>query len=383
MKRNTNDRSIPEAFPPGEDVREELEARGWTQLDLAAIIDRPASVVNDIISGRRSITAETAALLGRAFNTSAQFWLNLQAAYNLAMTDAKSDDAVERRRRLYEKAPMRDILRRGWIENSSNIDILEQQLCQILEIDNIDSEVKIRHAARKSTTYDTTSSAQIVWLMRAKHLAKTLTVENRFSLRTMNRLLRELALLREYAEDIHNIPRLLSRYGIRFLVVEHLPKSKIDGACFWLNKQSPVIVLSMRYDRIDYFWFSLAHELGHVRNKDGILNPIIDTDLVGDEEVPAHVKPMMEKKADMFAIDYLMDQEALTDFINRHDPIYSKRDIIGFARTVCVHPGIVVGQMHPRGRNVIPFTHFRAMLEKIRSIITESALTDGWGYTIS
>ena len=72
-----------EVFPPGDFVREELEARGWTQDDLAEILGRPQRLVSEVITGKRAITAETAKGLGEAFGTSAQFWMNLEAAHRL------------------------------------------------------------------------------------------------------------------------------------------------------------------------------------------------------------------------------------------------------------------------------------------------------------
>jgi HTH-type transcriptional regulator / antitoxin HigA len=72
-----------EAFPPGEHLREELEARGWTQSDLARIIGRPVQAVNEIVNGRKRITAETAKEIAMALGTSAQVWINLQVSYDL------------------------------------------------------------------------------------------------------------------------------------------------------------------------------------------------------------------------------------------------------------------------------------------------------------
>ena len=72
-----------EVFPPGEFLREELEARGWTQDDLAAILGRTTTTVNQIIGGQRSITPATARGLAAALGTTPQFWLNLESAYQL------------------------------------------------------------------------------------------------------------------------------------------------------------------------------------------------------------------------------------------------------------------------------------------------------------
>jgi HTH-type transcriptional regulator/antitoxin HigA len=75
-----------EMFRPGEFLANELEARGWTQSEFAGIIRRPAKLVNEIISGRKSITPETAREFAAALGTSAQYWLNLESAYQLWKT---------------------------------------------------------------------------------------------------------------------------------------------------------------------------------------------------------------------------------------------------------------------------------------------------------
>ena len=71
------------AVPPGEIIREELEARGWSQEKLAAEMGRPYQALNAIINGHKKITADTAIDLGDAFGTSAVYWMNLEAAYQL------------------------------------------------------------------------------------------------------------------------------------------------------------------------------------------------------------------------------------------------------------------------------------------------------------
>ena len=87
-----NFRKSAEAFPPGDYIREELAARGWTQADLAKIIGRTQPAVNEMVTGKRGITPESALALAAAFGTSAEFWLNLQMIYSLAhaATDVKS-----------------------------------------------------------------------------------------------------------------------------------------------------------------------------------------------------------------------------------------------------------------------------------------------------
>jgi len=170
---------------------------------------------------------------------------------------------------------------------------------------------------------------------------------------------------------------LLAEYGIRFLVIEPLHNCRIDGATIWLNEDSPIIALSLRYDRIDAFWFTLLHEFTHVVYEDAS----IDDDLCGDGQLPSIAKVDTERKADVEASNTLVPIEKLNSFILRVSPLYSKTRIIQFAHTMQIHPGIIVGQLQHRGE--IGYSANREMLAKIRDIVANSALTDGWGRRIA
>jgi HTH-type transcriptional regulator/antitoxin HigA len=369
-----------EAFAPGEYIREEIEARGWSQLDLAEILGRPPQAVSEIITGKRSITPEMARLLGDAFGTSAQLWLNLESSYQLSRVSSK-DDSVARKAQLYEIAPLKDMQRRGWIVASSNIEVVEAQVLDYYGIAKLGDEIYFHHAARKSTDYSTITPAQLAWFYRCRHLAKAITVAKRFSSGSFAPCLKQLLALRKTVDEVRHVPKVLSDAGIRFLIVEPLPQTKIDGVCFWLDDASPVIALTLRVDRIDWFWHTLMHEMGHVKEHEGKDRPTIDTELVGSDAQPFDQKNDSEKAADSFAVNSLVDQAKLSDFVLRVRPLFSKVKIGAFAARQHVHPGIVVGQLHHN--KVFDYRYHRNFLDKIKHIITETALTDGWGNSIS
>lgn len=367
-----------EVFPPGEFIREELESRGWTQDDLAEILGRPLRLVNEIITGKRGITPETAKGLGEAFGTSAQLWMNLESGYRLSLAGS-AQDMVARRAALYAQAPIRIMIKRCWIENSSNVEVLGKRLEDFFTLSDKKQRAQLLACtARKSTSYyQEITPLQRAWLLRAYHLANVVSVNN-YTKAHLPNVFAELKTFLPNPEDIRRIPKLLADAGVKLIIIEPLPQSKIDGVSFWPDG-SPVIALSLRYDRIDWFWHTLVHELIHIKNEDGKNNDrfAIDSELVGEERKPNDSRPAYEIETDRLTIDYLVPQKELDNFIARTQPLYFKDKIIGFANRIRVHPGIVIGQL--QYRKEISYAHNREMLIKIRNIITDSALTDGWG----
>ena len=95
MNQNIKSR-IP--FPhPGETLREDfLKPLAMSVNKLALDLRVPATRPSEIVHGRRGITADTAFRLGRYFNTTALFWLNLQSSYDLAMVSSNKGREIER-----------------------------------------------------------------------------------------------------------------------------------------------------------------------------------------------------------------------------------------------------------------------------------------------
>lgn len=75
---------------PGEILADELQEIGVTPTELARQINVPANRVTQIIHGRRGITGDTALRLGHWFGNTAQFWLNLQSAYDIRVAQEKA-----------------------------------------------------------------------------------------------------------------------------------------------------------------------------------------------------------------------------------------------------------------------------------------------------
>ena len=168
-----------EVFPPGEFIRDELEARGWTQTDLAEILGRPLKAVSEILTGRRAITPETAKGLGEAFGVDPQFWMNLESTYRLSRVKDHGSE-VSRRAKLYGAAPVTDMIRRHWINGASDIDSLEREVLGFFGVRDVDeiALLPLTATARMSTSHDETTPPQQAWFCRAHQIASTLQVSH-------------------------------------------------------------------------------------------------------------------------------------------------------------------------------------------------------------
>jgi HTH-type transcriptional regulator/antitoxin HigA len=364
--------------PPGEIVRLLIELAGWTQAEFALIIGRSKRNVSDVVLGRFGITPEMAIALGAAFGTNPRDWLMLDGQYRLSL--AASDTAeIEKRAKLFTLGPLREMQRRGWIKTTDDVDELESELELFFDHKPGDPENKLLSVAAKRTiTLPKLTPAESAWCFRAKRLASTLLAPP-FAEGRLTKAKSELRRLASHPKEARYLSEVLSDYGIRFVVVEPLAGVRIDGATFW-DEIGPVVAVSLRHDRVDGFWFTVMHEFSHVFNGDAIS---VDCGMVdGLTGVLVRLADNeAEDRADKEAAESLIPAKELDSFINRVGPLYTKDRVVQFANRIRIHPGIIVGQL--QYRNEIGYASMRDQLVKVREVVTSTALTDGWGHTIS
>lgn len=357
--------------PPGEYIDDELKARNWSQADLATILGRPLPTVNEIINAKRAILPEMAVALGRAFANSPELWAHREAAYRLSLVN-QSDSETSLRARLYEMAPVKDMQKRGWLKQTQSVSEMEQELCRFFGVNSIDEELQLHALARKTFKKEEFSTTQRVWLVRAAKLASVLKTRQ-FDRQVFEKALPELRKQATKPDRSRFVPVILAELGVRFVILEALPKSQIDGAAFFLDEDpsKPVIALSLRSDRMDSFWHTLGHEIRHILHNDQLS---LDISLVG--ETRETVFNEIEQRADNEAAEWLIPKRELESFILRAKPYYAKDKIAQFAARMGVHPSIVVGQLQHRG--IISWRQHRDFHEKVADHVTSTSMTDGW-----
>lgn len=365
---------------PGEFIREELEARGWSQRDLAYILSVPEQAVNLIIAGKRGISPEMAKALGDAFDVSSDYFANLQQAYEMANA-RNPDPSISRRAHLQSVYPIREMIRREWFENT-DIDLLEAQVMRFFAVNDLSNVPCLAYAAKKAD-YSETTPVQLAWLFRVRQIASEMPVRP-YSEKKLRELVSALPRYTTDPEEVRHIPRALSEHGIRYAIVETLPKANIDGVSFWLGNNSPVIGMTTRHDRIDNFWFVLRHEIEHILRKDGrgdaLSADLVDVELEGDRASTDERLPIEERQANAAAADFCVPTDELDSFYLRKHPFISERDVLGFSGRIQRHPGIVVGLLQRKMERYDWLARYKV---KIRQYLVGNSIMDGWGVAAS
>lgn len=366
---------------PGVFIQEELDARDWSQTDLAYILNMSLSQLNQILNGKRSISIDLSVLLGDAFDVSADFFVNLQRMYDLSHAKA-ADPGVKTRANWVKSFPIREMLRRGWIEDT-DAELLDIQMMRFFGTNSVNDipyfggQESIPHAAKKSS-YDDITPVQLVWLHRVRTIAKEMNCL-RYKKEKLIAALPDIRAHMNDRDDFSQIPQLLWDCGVRLVIVEALSGGKMDGVCTWINDE-PVIGLSLRQDRPDNLCFVIRHEIEHILQEDGKGLNYSHVD-VFDPDRKEVTLPKEEIRADKAAAEYLLPQSKLQSFMARKGQYISENDVRALAARHQIHPAIIVGQIqYQRHRNgdKRAYGWLRKYLTSVKDCFADWDYCDGW-----
>ncbi len=343
---------------PGAVLRRELDARGWSQKDLAEIIGRPEQAISEIVQGTKRITPETALELGEALGTSAELWVNLESKYRLRLAEreggaAARERTIAKRAKIYRFVPVREMAKRGWIELGESIESMERAVCGFLGIASLDEEPALAASFRHSQARRPEPGPQLAWVKRVEAVARGKKVP--FSRAALERAIPRVLECARRPEDAARALDLVAALGVGVAVVPHLPQSYVDGVAYYGDSR-PVIGLSLRYDRIDAFWFSLMHELAHLASGDKVAHLDVAEQEGGSDRV--------ESVANRRAGDWLVDPEKYREFVAARRGRFSAGAVHTFAASIGRHPGIIVGRL--QHEELIPYSSFRNVLVPVR-----------------
>lgn len=248
----------------------------------------------------------------------------------------------------WDQFPVKEMFRRNWFKESPGsleaAVINAEELVREFVTDSIDSPVQAFARQRVRAGGNVNPYALLAWQCRVIALAKKQSIKNKYKQNTITKdWLTKLAKLSRVDDWKKKVIDYLQNSGIRLVVESHLPNTYLDGAAILLFDGSPVIGMTLRYDRIDNFWFVLFHELVHIIKhlQKGEIESIFD-----DLDVEAGD---IEQDADKQAGEILVPENKWDTALPRY--LRSEDSIRDFAQELHVHPAIVAGKIRREAGN--------------------------------
>lgn len=330
-------------FGPGYFIKEQMEYRQWGQEDLAEVMGITTKHLNKILQDNQPISLDMAKVLSEVFETSPQYWLNLDANYRLWLSGEKTEKEAqaEIRAKIFERMPIRDMIHKKWIPDFSNFEALYKNVAAFWGVEKLDFEAWDRMfaplLARKSESFDQYKAAYTyTWYHKAMQVAESYKV-NTYNPEHLQEVYNRIHLYSIAEDGINTFISDLEQAGVVFFVLPHLQKTYLDGAAFFIHK-TPVIVYTARYKRIDNFWFTVAHEISH------ILYHFKDCDTLYLDNFTDKERSEIEKDADNKASVVLKLKEVFEALKPRLNYL-TKQSILDCAARFKVHPSIIIGKL--------------------------------------
>ncbi len=319
-----------------------MDQTGMTPRDLVPFIGSRAKV-SEVLSGKRAITMSMARALHQHLGISADILLQEPgAAFDFTFDDIEPN-----------RFPLKAMAKCGWIPDLPDLADRAEELIRGLIERAGGREVAVTPLYHKNDhrriNAKTDEYALSAWCWQVMATANDHPLAVAYKPGTVTQdFLRQIAQLSPFEDGPKRAKGFLAKRGIALEVVPHLPRTHLDGAALRLAGGRPVIGLTLRYDRIDNFWFCLLHELAHVglhMDSDGEAAFVDDHTLRDVEDSGQNPK---EAQADQWAEEALVPEAAWDESVVRESP--TGMAVINIAHEIGVHPAIVAGRVrHERG----------------------------------
>ena len=329
------DKKYPIEMPDAiEAIKFRMDQLNLNQQDLVPFIGSK-SKVSEVLNKKRPLSLSMMRALHKGFGIPAEILLQEQGQ------DFPEDiPEID-----WTRFPIKEMISLGWIHTDKSIKGNEEEIIRgyIHEAGGMKSFSRLSFRASKSQIKKlrTNRYALMAWCLRVLELSEKNPLEAKYKPGAIN--LSDLSKLSYFKDGPLLAKEYLEKHGIKLFVVPHLEKTFLDGAVMIFEKKNPVIALTLRYDRLDNFWFCLLHELAHLKKhlaQD-------ETNIIIDELEPKHSRieneDQREREANKIAQDSLIPKE----YWNKVD-LDAKdlaKEVVLLSEQLKIHPAIFAGRI--------------------------------------
>lgn len=336
-----------QATHPGVLIKDELDAiPDLNQRKLAKELGVQPSFLNEIIKGKRPVTADIAILLEKILGISADYWMKFQSQYEIDKARVKQKNIkkvrnIELWSIIKEYVPVLYFKKQNYLNDELESDIkIIKNIYDVETIDGLVSSFSKDQFAyyRKSEKLKIDDKNMFAWSSLAQYEAKNQKT-NTFNFDNLNQLCLNLNdIFYENFGTPERVKAVLNQFGIKMLLINKLEKTPIDGFSFWSDK-NPAIALTLRHNRIDNFAFTIMHEIGHID-----LHLRNDKDRKFMDLTRKQNLDKCENEADTYAQEKLIPKKTWQLVLENHLPLNDEK-IIALGDEYRINPAILLGRV--------------------------------------
>ena len=312
---------------PIEAIKFRMEQTGLTRKDLVPYIGSQ-SKVSEVLNRKRPLSLNMIRALHEGLGISFEILLK------------EANNHLQEKRYHFNDYPFAEMFKEGYFGTAYKTlreakEYAEECLESFFSNFNI---MPLNTHYRKSQNGLGDDNALKAWQAQVLNIVSTEKIPS-YDSESLPLVIKQLTQISYFSEGIRLVKEALNDIGIHFIILKHLPKTKLDGACFFSQKGNPVIAMTLRYDRLDYFWFTLFHEFGHISNED-----IKDSErnIILDDTETGHSHDDEEIAANNFALNSFIPTNI---WKARQQFLHSRADIISFSKEFGISTAVIAGRI--------------------------------------
>lgn len=312
-------------------IKFRMEQQGLKQKDLVPYIGSQPQV-SAVLNGKRELSKDMMRRLHKG--------LGIPYEVLMQTPDAK----YEEKKFDVDDFPFNEMVHLGYFPGYSDVRrakaIGESLLDRLFSVfpGELPAQVLCRHSEKEID-----ENALLAWQAHVLNNVQSEKIPQYHSNQLNDEFLEELLHFSAYEAGVVLVEEHLNKIGIHFKIAKHLSETFLDGASFLTPDGAPVVGITLRYDRLDNFWFTLFHELAHVK-----LHLSEDPDQAFFDETYQDNREICEpheQEANQFAWDIMIPDKVWQEIMDKTKGQFSRNDILSYAQKLKISPAIIAGRL--------------------------------------